>query len=610
MRLNVVYGELCGALVLLLPRTLVSEEVHSHPAPEKLGTVVFPTTCNQEVQKEFERAVALLHSFAYLRAEASFRAVAVTDPNCAIAHWGIAMTYFQQLWEPPIRAGGFNTAQQEIRRAQEMGTQSDRERRLIDALAFLYDQAVPYHGRIVNYEASMKELAEAYGTSVEAQVFYALALLAASSPLDKTHGRQKQALEILEPLYRKYPQHPGVAHYLIHSCDNGELAGRGVAAARAYSEIAPSAPHALHMPSHIFTRLGMWSDSIASNRAARVAAHEQGDIGEELHAMDYLVYAYLQQGLEREANEVLKQLTQLQHLDERDFKVAYASTAMPVRHAVERRQWAEAASIAPPYGAPPEVIAIAVWSRALGLARSGNIAEVPNEIDRLRQLEQQLGASGNEYWAKQIRIEAMEASAWLAQAEGKADDARTLLRRAADEEDTIEKLPVTPGPIIPAREQLGDLLLAQNEPNLATEEFQRALTNAPKRLGALQWALARERARDTRSGRRQVSAMTMLEDIEDAREATRRLLVDGRITLTPAAAHTAMTPPVRLKALGDHMLELAGVVRGVRGPYKVNKLCGSGGRICHVRGGRFCPAQRPREVVSSDARAGRTSPNR
>ncbi|MBI1940176.1 MAG: hypothetical protein HYS33_01570 [Acidobacteria bacterium] len=483
---KVFHGAVCGTLLfLLLSRLSVGQDVHSHPAPEKLGTVAFPTTCNPAVQKEFEQGIALLHSFAYSAAESSFKNASGRDPNCAIAHWGIAMTYFHQLWDPPIRADGFSIGQQEIRRAQQMGAQSDREHKFIDALAFVYDQAVPHQTRVLKYQAAMEKLAAAYRNDVEAQVFYALALLAAASPLDKTHAQQKRGAEILEPLYRKYPQHPGIAHYLIHAYDNGELASRGVAAARAYSIIAPSAPHALHMPSHIFTRLGMWSDSIESNLAARIAAHEQRDIGEELHAMDYLVYAYLQEGREREANEVIQQLTQMPNLDERDFKVAYASTAMPVRYAVERRQWVEAARIVPPQGAPPHVVAIAVWARALGLARSGHAAEVHTEIDRLHQLEQQLRASGNEYWAMQVGIQALETSAWLAQAEGKADEARNLLRKAADEEDAIEKLPVTPGPIIPAREQLGDLLLAQNQPKLAVKEFQSALANAPKRRGAL-----------------------------------------------------------------------------------------------------------------------------
>ena len=483
---SIVYAVLCGTLFVILPEPSSSQQVHNHPAPEKLGTVAFPVSCAPTVQREFERAAALLHSFAYSAAEASFKDVAARDPHCAMAHWGIAMTHFHQLWEPPLPPEGFSLGQQELRRAQEIGAPSDREGGLIQALALVYDNAAPYQTRIVSYEAAMQKLAAAYGDDTEVQVFYALALLAAASPFDKTHARQKRAVDILEPLYRKYPQHPGIAHYLIHAYDNAELAGRGVAAARAYAKIAPSAPHALHMPSHIFTRLGMWSDSIASNRAARVAAHEQGDTGEELHAMDYLVYAYLQEGREREAAEIIQQLGQMQNLDERDFKVGYASTAMPVRYAVERHQWKEAARIESPLGAPPHVVAIAVWARALGLARSGLPAEVRPEIDKLHELERQLRAAGNEYWAQQVRIQAMEAEAWLAQAQARSDDAQRLLRNAADEEDAIEKLPVTPGPIIPAREQLGDLLLLQHQPDQAVKEFQNALASTPNRRGSLE----------------------------------------------------------------------------------------------------------------------------
>ncbi|MBZ5514498.1 MAG: hypothetical protein LAN62_06590 [Acidobacteriia bacterium] len=483
---SIVYAALCGTLLVLLSDPSAGQQAHNHPAPEKLGTVAFPTNCAPTVQKEFDRAVALLHSFAYSAAEASFEDVAARDPHCAMAHWGIAMTHFHQLWDPPVPPDGFSLGQQELRRAQEIGAASDREGGLIQALALVYDNAVPYQTRIVSYEAAMQKLAAAYRDDAEVQVFYALALLAAASPFDKTHAKQKRAADILEPLYCRYPQHPGIPHYLIHAYDNAELASRGVDVARAYSKIAPSAPHALHMPSHIFTRLGMWSDSIASNRAARVAAHEQGDIGEGLHAMDYLVYAYLQEGREREAAEVIQQLRQMQDLNEGDFKVAYASTAMPVRYAVERHRWTEAARIESPLGAPPpHVIAIAVWARALGLARSGRPAEVRPEIDKLHGLERQLRATGNDYWAQQVRIQAMEAAAWLAQAEGRPDDAQRLLRGAADEEDAIEKLPVTPGPIIPAREQLGDLLLQQHQPDSAVKEFQNALASAPNRRGSL-----------------------------------------------------------------------------------------------------------------------------
>ena len=482
---SIVCAALCGTLLLILSEPSDSQQVHNHPAPDKLGTVAFATNCAPTVQKGFERAVALLHSFAYSTAEVSFEDVAARDPHCAMAHWGIAMTHSHPLWEPPLPPEGFSIGEQELRRAQEIGAASDRERGFIQALALVYDTSAPYQTRIVSYEAAMQKLAAAYRDDAEVQVFCALALLAAASPFDKTHANQKRAADILEPLYRKYPAHPGIAHYLIHAYDNAELAGRGVVVARAYARIAPSAPHALHMPSHIFTRLGMWSDSIASNQAARAAAHEQADIGEELHAMDYLVYAYLQVSRDREAAEVIEQLRQMQNLDEHDFKVAYAATAMPVRYAVERHQWTEAARIESPLGAPPHVVAVAVWARALGLARSGRPAEGRPEIEKLHELARQLLAAGNDYWAQQARIQAMEAEAWQAQAEGKPDAARRLLRNAADEEDAVEKLPVTPGPIIPAREQLGDLLLEQHQPDQADKEFQNALARAPNRRGSL-----------------------------------------------------------------------------------------------------------------------------
>jgi hypothetical protein len=288
---------------------------------------------------------------------------------------------------------------------------------------------------------------------------------------------------LLEPLDRVYPQHPGIPHYLIHAYDNAELSARGLAAARAYSRIAPSAPHALHMPSHIFTRLGLWEDSIASNLAAREAARQQGT-GEVLHAMDYLVYAYLQSGRDADAAQVIQQLQKLPRLNAGDFKIAYAATAMTVRDAVERSQWSEAAAIVPPAVAPPQVTAIAVWARALGLARTGHAVEGQTEIDRLRQIHEQLRNSGADYWAIQVGILTREIMAWSAHAEGKPEEAAALMRASADEEDAIEKLPVTPGPIVPAREHLGDLLLEQNHPDLALKEFEATLAIAPGRRGA------------------------------------------------------------------------------------------------------------------------------
>jgi tetratricopeptide (TPR) repeat protein len=473
---------------------------HDHPAPEKLGNVSFPISCTPYVQKAFDRGVALLHSFAYSAARNSFQQVADQDPQCAMAHWGMAMTYFHQLWNPPLSPQTSSIASDEIHRAERMRAGSDRERGFIRALGLLFQDAdrVPYRTRALQYEQAMSRVASNNPADTEAQVFYALALLANAPPTDKTHAKQKQAADLLEPLYRKSPEHPGIAHYLIHAYDNAELAPRGLPAARAYAQIAPSAPHALHMPSHIFTRLGLWDDSIASNQAARRAAHEQGDTGEELHAMDYLVYAYLQVGRDEEARSVVDDLKQMQDLRMADFKIAYAGTAMPVRYAVERGQWADAATMTPPAGAPPEVVAVSCWARGLGLARTGHPDQARPEIERLRGIEEQLRNSGNSYWAVQVDIQRREVEAWAAEAEGKPEEAVALMRAAADQEDAIEKLPVTPGPIVPAREQLGYLFLEQKAPLAAQKAFEIALNNSPGRRGAL---LGAAQAREMRAQR-------------------------------------------------------------------------------------------------------------
>jgi hypothetical protein len=486
---------LCGtrflvAISVLLASQAMAQETHDHPAPEKLGQVSFPISCKAAVQPEFNRAVALLHSFAYSAARDAFQNVAERDPQCSMAHWGIAMTYYHQLWEPPMPGDAAALGQKEIERAQQIGAATDRERGFIQAAGVVFQNAntVPYAARALKYEQATAGLA-ARNKDVEAQVFYALALLANASPTDKSHARQKQAAEILEPLYAANPDHPGIPHYLIHAYDNAEMAQRGLPAARAYAKIAPSAPHALHMPSHIFTRLGLWDDSIASNLAAADAARTAGDAGEQLHAMDYLVYAYLQSARDVDAASVITQLKAMSDLNVGSFKVGYAATAMPIRYVVERGQWAEAAQVTPPASpAPPHVIAIAVWARGLGLARSGHPAEAAASVEELQRLQDGLHDSGNEYWATQVGIMRREVMGWTAQAQGKPKDAEALLRQAADEEDSIEKLPVTPGPILPAREQLGALLLQQGHPEQAASEFQVALVNAPGRRGSLQGA--------------------------------------------------------------------------------------------------------------------------
>ena len=465
------------------PATLTAQE-HEHPVPEKLGSVKFATSCSANVQTEFERAVALLHSFAYSAAEKAFRDIIAKEPNCAMAHWGVAMTYFHQLWEPYVGATDLARGRSEIDQAKHLGG-SERERGFIDALNIIYAKAesVPYAKRAKAYTEAMGQLAAHNPDDVECQVFYALALIGTASPSDKTHANEKKAAALLEPLFQKYPQHPGIPHYLIHACDNSEMAKRGLAAAQAFSKIAPSAPHALHMPSHIYTRLGMWEQCIASNLAARRAAHVQGDIGEELHAMDYLTYAYLQLGRDAEAAGVLAGLSGISGLQADLFKIGYAASAMPVRYAIERGKWSEAAHLVPIAGTQPQVAAITVWARTIGLARSGNLAAARQELDRLEEAHKTL--AGDDYWATQLQVESNEAMAWIAYAEGKKDEALKLMRAAADEEDAIEKRPVTPGAIVPAREQLGDMLLQSNRASEALNEFEKALTMTPQRRGAL-----------------------------------------------------------------------------------------------------------------------------
>ncbi|MEP7314161.1 MAG: hypothetical protein ABI859_16380, partial [Pseudomonadota bacterium] len=432
--------------------------------------------------------------------EQAFRDVTGKDPGCAIAYWGVSMTHYHQLWETPA-GDELREGSEAIRKAVDTRSGSTRERRFIDALATYYRD--PEHAtpavRAERYATAMAGVAREDAGDMEAQIFYALALIATAPPSDKTHTRQKKAAAILEPLYRLHPQHPGLAHYLIHASDSAELAPQGLAAAREYSRIAPSAPHALHMPSHIFTRLGFWEDSIASNRAARAAAHSQGDVGEELHAMDYLTYAYLQRGQTADARQIVAELRSMTSYTASQFKEGYAATAMPVRLAIERRDWQSAAALQPLPKSPPHVAALAYWASAIGRARSERVQPSDADIEKLEECLRELQTAGNSYWATQVHVMLKEAQAWRSAAKGESELAIQGLRAAADEEDALEKLPVTPGPIIPAREQLGELLLDQERPQEALQEFRTTLSNAPRRRGALVGAIAAaERLGDAR----------------------------------------------------------------------------------------------------------------
>ena len=470
------------------------EHHRDHPAPEKLGAVTFATSCDPQTKASFERAVALLHSFAYALSRQAFAEIADSDPHCAMAFWGEAMTHYHELWEPNVDSEDeLSEGAEEVRRAAIAGSAaSPRERQYIEAIGSYYlDWShTPAGVRAQHYAAAMAEVAKANPTDDEAQIFYALSLLATASPFDRTHANQKQAAAILEPLWKLEPQHPGIAHYLIHAYDSTELAQRGLGPARAYSKIAPSAPHALHMPSHIFTRLGLWQDSVASNLAARAAARAQGDVGEELHAMDYLTYAYLQLGRDDDAANVVAAVRAMPSLPVAQFKVGYAANAMRVRLAVETRDWERATQLSPLPGSAPKVAAIVYWARALGHARATPATPSDSDITALATCLGQLRAAGDTYWAAETDALLKSALAWAMQSRGDSVNAIAYLAAAADEEDGLEKLPVTPGPIVPAREQLGELLLSQHRAAEALREFKAALALAPGRRAARLGAIA------------------------------------------------------------------------------------------------------------------------
>jgi tetratricopeptide (TPR) repeat protein len=478
------------ALASVIANASPTEPSHSHPAPEKLGTVHFGSSCAPAVQGQFDRAVALLHSFAYDSAAKAFRDIAAQDPSCAIAHWGVAMSGFHQLWSPP-GPNELQLGRDQLQEAHRTGARTARERELIDAATVYFSDTDPTHHpkRALEYEHAMQSVAKHFPHDDEVQIFYALALIATAPPSDRSHINQKHAAAILEPIYRRAPDHPGLAHYLIHAYDSEELAQQGLTPARAYAKIAPAAPHALHMPSHIFTRLGFWDDSIESNEAARRVAHEQGDVGEELHAMDYLTYAYLQLGRDADASKIGEYLLTLGPLPAKNLTVAYAATAIPIRLAFERARWSDAVAVQPLPDSAPQVAAIAYWARALSHARLGHPDLAGADVAQIDACEAQARAHGDVIWADQTNVLAREARAWIAHATGHSEEAVALLRAAADAEDGVEKPNVTPGPVLPAREQLGQLLLDLHRPKEALQQLTQTLKDSPKRRAALQAAI-------------------------------------------------------------------------------------------------------------------------
>jgi hypothetical protein len=502
---------------------------HDHDHAPQLGTLSFTTSCTADANVLFQQGLGWLHSFEYEQAARLFSRAADADSLCAIAHWGIAASYYHPLWSPPS-AGELEKGRTSLAKARAAGAKSQREQDYIAALGAFYDNSdqLDHGSRALAYSNALEQLNRQYPDDREAAVFYALSLVAIGAmDADPKFARERAAGAILNKVLAEEPNHPGVAHYLIHSFDYPQLAELALPAARRYAGIAPASPHAQHMPSHIFVRLGLWDEAIKSNiaseAAARAMAKEQGlpdSSSERLHAMDYLAYAYLQKGQDADAQRVLTELNAIQRADPPVFSVAYAATAIPARLLLERRMWAEAASLE----LQDNVLQLAPldqfrwakahihFARAVGAARTSDVPQAREELTNLIALEQSIAVPAGSYdWRTQVAIERQIAQAWLAHAEGREDEAIQLMRAAAELDDATEKHPVTPGAILPAREQLGELLIELNQPTKALAEYEASLMRAPGRLASLYGAArAAKLAGDTTKARSYWSQLTDL----------------------------------------------------------------------------------------------------
>ena len=485
------------AIVLMIANAGHAKADHHHSSPESLGSVTFATSCTGTVQPQFNRAVALMHSFQFSNAIDGFNAILVTEPSCSIAYWGIALSD----WGNPFGAGLKSSTQLEqglkaVKQAQTTPPKTERERAYVEAVAHLFTDTanLDQRSRALAYESAMAALSAAHPEDVEATIFYALSIAAAADPADKTYAKQLQAGAILEALFAKYPNHPGLAHYIIHAYDVPPLASRAMGAAERYSEIAPSTPHALHMPSHTFTRVGAWQDSIDANLAASAAARSAGQTPEELHATDYMVYAYLQTAQDNAAKHLVESSAQsFTRFDPASANTGAASpaaayfarAAIPARYCLERQAWAEAAKLQPLPSPFPYTDAITYFARGLAAAHLKDHTAAVAAIESLEQMRDKLTKMKEVYWANQVDIQRQEVSSWLTFVEGKGSEAVTAMRAAAEQEDKTEKSVITPGPLAPARELLAELLLELNRPSEALKEFEVTLTKEPNRFRSL-----------------------------------------------------------------------------------------------------------------------------
>jgi tetratricopeptide (TPR) repeat protein len=455
---------------------------------DKLGKVEFPNSCSPAVQEKLLRGVAMLHSFYYSAAERAFEEVAAEDHTCAIAAWGFASI----LMSNPLQGIGASPsnaprAQAAIAKGRQMGARTQRERDYLEAVAAYYEDFAnrPERARQLARAKAYEALAAKYPDDDEAQIFYALYLAGTQTAADQSYSAWLKAAGILEKQFPKHPDHPGVAHYLIHSYDAPPIAPQGMPAARLYARIAPDAPHALHMPSHIFTRVGAWADSAVTNRRSADAAKKSHDADDALHALDYMTYAYLQLARDGDARRTLDEARTLTEINHARATAPYALAAMPARYAIERGDWRGAAKLEPSTSKFPFTQALTHLARALGAARSGDPAAAQKDVDRIAALRDELKLAKNEYWANEVEVMRLASLAWVALAQTKSADALALMRQAADIEDKSEKNIVTPGRLVPARELLGDMLMELKRPAEALKEYEASQQREPNRYRGL-----------------------------------------------------------------------------------------------------------------------------
>jgi len=515
---------LCICTFALPAAAFAQHEDHGAMSPDQIGSasVKFETSCAPAVKEDFNKAVALLHSFWFPETIKMFNGILAKDPNCAMAHWGVALAQWNNPFAGIKNAQTIEAVRTTIEKAKATGSPTPRERAFINAVAELATSADPAtHGaRIAAYEAAMAKIAADNPKDNEARIFYALAVSQAAPPTDKTYAKNRQAGAILEPLFAQMPTHPGLAHYIIHAYDAPPLAPQALDAARKYASLAPAIPHALHMPSHTFTRVGSWKESIETNRRSAEAARKSSGASEELHALDYQTYSYLQIAQDKAAEAVVKHAIAVVGAAQASGAApagagTFAVAAIPARYALERGAWAEAAKLAARPMNPPYAEAITYFARAIGAARSGNPAAATADIERLAALRDKIRDMKDAYWTEQVDIQRRVALAWQTFAMGKKDEGIVQLKAAADAEDATDKSAISPGPLAPARELYGEMLLEAGRAKEALEAFEATMKKEPNRFRGL-YGAARAAEAAGEKAKARTYYMKLLELAKDA----------------------------------------------------------------------------------------------